>query len=228
MSPFFSSTFRALTVCDIHFCIWKLSKFIFVGPPWIHSGLQTTWVLEVHAVRLEFGPVRLTAWLILTTFEQIHRSLSCDLKDERKSGELKATISNLANVYWSSYKPTQNTLRKHGILKKLRTRKDIVIVRPDKGSGVVILDRDIYDRKILEIINDSAKFKKLKDNPTLTREGQLQRFLRKIKTKIFLMKICIRKFILVVLSRLIFTVFLRHIRCYLILMSFLFDQLSLP
>ena len=68
---------------------------------------------------------------ILTTFEQIHCSL-CDLKDERKSSELKATISNLANVYWSSYKPTQNTLRKHGILKKLRTRKDIVIVRPDK------------------------------------------------------------------------------------------------
>ena len=27
------------------------------------------------------------------------------------------------------------------------------------------------------------KFKKLKDNPTLTREGQLQRFLRKIKDK---------------------------------------------
>ena len=55
------------------------------------------------------------------------------------------------------------------------------IVRPDKGSGVVILDRDIYDRQIFEIINDTAKFKKLKDNPTLTREGQLQRFSRKIK-----------------------------------------------
>ena len=104
-------------------------------------------------------------------------------KDERKSGELKATSSNLANVYWSSYKPTQNTLRKHGILKKLRTRKDTVIVRPDKGSGVAILDRDIYDRQISEIINDTAKFKKLKDNPRLTREGQLQCFLRKIKDK---------------------------------------------
>ena len=82
----------------------------------------------------------------MATFEQSH------LKDKRNPGELKAMISNLANVYWSSYKPTQNTLRKHGILKKLRTRKDIVIVRPDKGSGVVILDRDIYDRKILEIM----------------------------------------------------------------------------
>ena len=109
--------------------------------------------------------------------------MSRDLNDDRKSRQLKATILNLANVYRSSYKPTQNTLRKHGILKKLRTRKDIVIVRPDKGNGVVILDRDIYDRKILEIINDTAKFKKLKDNPTLTREGQLQRFLRKTKDK---------------------------------------------
>ena len=46
-------------------------------------------------------------------------------------------------VYWFSYKPTQNTLRKHGISKKLKTRKDIAIVRPGKGSAVVILDRDI-------------------------------------------------------------------------------------
>ena len=44
-------------------------------------------------------------------------------------------------------------------------------------------DRDIYDRKILEIINGTTKFKKLEDNPMLTREGQLQRFLRKIKEK---------------------------------------------
>ena len=77
----------------------------------------------------------------------------------------------------------KNTLRKHVIWKKLRTRKDIVIVRLDRGSGAVILDRDICDRKILEIIYDTAKFKKLKNNPTLTREGQLQRFLKKIKNK---------------------------------------------
>ena len=79
----------------------------------------------------------------MVTFEQIHRSLLRDLKEERKSGDLKATTSDLSKIYWSSYKPTQNTLRKIGILKKLRTRKDIVIVRPDKGSRVVILDGDI-------------------------------------------------------------------------------------
>ena len=31
MTPFFSCTFWALMTCDIHFCIWKLLKFIFMG-----------------------------------------------------------------------------------------------------------------------------------------------------------------------------------------------------
>ena len=33
MTPLFSSTVWALTVCDIYFCIWKLSKFIFMESP---------------------------------------------------------------------------------------------------------------------------------------------------------------------------------------------------
>ena len=32
-TSFFSSAFRALTVEGPHFCIWKLSKFIFMGSP---------------------------------------------------------------------------------------------------------------------------------------------------------------------------------------------------
>jgi len=36
---------------------------------------------------------------------------------------------------------------------------------------------------LLKIISDSAKFKPIKEDPTLLREGQLQRFLRKLKTK---------------------------------------------
>ena len=33
INPFFSSTVSALTVCNIHFCIWKYSKFIFMWSP---------------------------------------------------------------------------------------------------------------------------------------------------------------------------------------------------
>ena len=33
MTQFFSSILSALTVCNIHFCIWKYSKFIFMWSP---------------------------------------------------------------------------------------------------------------------------------------------------------------------------------------------------
>ena len=67
-------------------------------------------------------------------------------------------------------------LRKHGILKTVRNGNKIVIVRPENGSGVTILNRDLYDRKILKTINNTVLFKKLKEHPTLTWIGQLQRF----------------------------------------------------
>ena len=53
--------------------------------------------------------------------------------------------------------------------------------RPDKGSGVVILDKTFYEKKILKLIIIVSKFKKLNEDHSLTREGQLQRYLRKIK-----------------------------------------------
>ena len=69
----------------------------------------------------------------------------------------------MANVYWSTYKLTKNTLKKHGILKRLRS--NIVITRPEKGSGIVILDKTFYEEKILKLISDGNKFKKLNEDP---------------------------------------------------------------
>ena len=96
------------------------------------------------------------------------------------------------------------------------------------GSGVVILDRDIYERKFLKIINDTTKFKKLKDNPTLTGEGQLQGFLRKIKDKNLFVENTYKKIYPSGSKPAIIYGLPKHIRYYLILMTFLFDQLSLP
>ena len=57
--------------------------------------------------------------------------------------------------------------------------------KPDKGNGVVILDWNLYNNAIEEIISDTSKFEKLNEDPTLKREASLQRFLRKLKQKIF-------------------------------------------
>jgi len=45
-------------------------------------------------------------------------------------------------------------------LKNIANNKDIYVTRPDKGNGVVILNRVDYTNKILEIINDFTKFQK--------------------------------------------------------------------
>ena len=49
---------------------------------------------------------------------------------------------------------------------RLRKNIDIIIIIPDKGKGVVILDRKLCDNAIQEIISDIYKFEKLNEDPT--------------------------------------------------------------
>ena len=62
------------------------------------------------------------------------------------------------------------------MLRNLRKNKDIAIRKPDKGNGVVILDRKIYNNAIEEIISDTSNFKKLNEDPILKYEASLQHF----------------------------------------------------
>ena len=120
---------------------------------------------------------------IFTTFEKIHCSFINNLKSGETKSQIKAHLSYLANSYFYNYKPSPRILRQHRVLRNLRKNKDIVITKPDKGNGVVILDRKLYNNAIEEIISDTSKFEKLNEDPTLKREASLQRFLRKLKQK---------------------------------------------
>ena len=66
-------------------------------------------------------------------------------------------------------------------MQSLRKNKDIVITKPDKGNGVIILDRKLYNNAIEEIISVTSKFEKLNEDPTLKHEASLQQFLGKLK-----------------------------------------------
>ena len=67
-------------------------------------------------------------------------------------------------------------LRQHRILQNLRENKYIVITKPAKENGVVILDQKLCNNAIEEIVLDTSKFKKLNEDPTLKREASLQCF----------------------------------------------------
>ncbi|XP_069977196.1 uncharacterized protein [Penaeus vannamei] len=69
----------------------------------------------------------------------------------------------------------------------LRDDNNIVITKPDKGRGVVILNRDDYFSKLNTILSDSSKFKPImSDTAThlLKLEDKLNRLLRSIRTSI--------------------------------------------
>ena len=98
---------------------------------------------------------------IFGTFEKIHRSFRNKLNSEETKSHIKAHLLILANSYFYKYKPSPRMLRQRRVMRNFRKNKDIAITKPDKGNGVVILDRKLYNIVIQEIISDTCKFKKL-------------------------------------------------------------------
>ena len=55
-----------------------------------------------------------------------------------------------------------------------------LLTKPDKGNGVVIVNRLDYLNKMKQLISGNTKFKRLKQNPTKSREESLSAYLRKL------------------------------------------------
>ena len=141
--------------------------------------------------------------------ENIHRSFFNKLKSEETKSQIKAHLLYLANSYFHNYKPYPRILRQHRVLRNLRKNKIIVITKPDKGNGVVVIDGKLYNNTIEEITSDTSKFENRSEDPTWKGEASLQRFLRKMKQKTFLIKLNIISCILLALLLLVYIVLLK-------------------
>ena len=95
--------------------------------------------------------------------------------------KLKSIALSAFYGYDSEQLPLNISKAELSALNRLCKNKDIVIIRPDKGNGVVILNRPDYVNKVETLLADSSKFKKL-DCDMLEicqkKEGKLIRFLR--------------------------------------------------
>ena len=135
------------------------------------------------ALYFPIQPGKIRKSQIFTTFEKIHCSFLNNLKSEETKSQIKAHLSYLANSYFYNYKPSPRILHQHRVLWNLCKNKDIIITKPQKGNGVIILDRKLYYNAIEEIISDTSKFEKLYEDPTFKREASLQHFLHNLKQK---------------------------------------------
>ena len=68
--------------------------------------------------------------------------------------------------------------KKLQVIKELR--KDTVILKPDKGNGVVMIVTTDYYESLNKLFSDTTKFKRLDADPTNTRLSTLQSYLQKL------------------------------------------------
>ena len=103
----------------------------------------------------------------------------------------KNTIHNIAHKYFYKFKPNKVfcpyfSKQEINTLRNLAKDQSITICRPDKGTGVVILNKSNYENMMQTILNDKSKFKQIQHIDPLQLilrcEDKINRFLRQLKT----------------------------------------------
>ena len=101
--------------------------------------------------------LRISAMDIQAAFEKAYWKLEATLPDDNKD-LAAATLRSIALNYIERKgpKPPKTLLKS---INKLKKRDDIVITKPDKGSGVVVMDKSDYVRLLCEAsLNGQTKF----------------------------------------------------------------------
>ena len=114
--------------------------------------------------------------------------------EERKHG-CRTAMAEICRQYTNQKPDTRGYLlnKQHfDTIRELRKNNEIIITRPDKGNGVVLLSRDDYVQKMETILSDSTKFCRIgkveEHDRTVQQERALQAFLLRAKNNKHLSK----------------------------------------
>ena len=138
-----------------------------------------------------FGiPQRAKGEPILCEFELLHRQL-LQFTPRSKNAETfcRSSLEKVAYEYANKDDDIRSFSldREHmKILKELRKNGDVVITRPDKGRATVVMNKTDYVGKMMSILDDATKFRRLgpvgTHDRTSTIETSLNRFLAELRS----------------------------------------------
>jgi len=136
-------------------------------------------------------PTKATFHLFYLHFEKLCNNLkNCNIY-KNNFNNVTNDITTIANTTFKKFsRQVKQTCDSEAILSPLKTLKNdktILITKPDKGRGVVILNSCDYKQKILNILSDHTKFKRITTEVSthlLYLEDKLKRLLRIIKTSV--------------------------------------------
>ena len=147
---------------------------------------------EILSKGLNFAvpPTRLNVCSFLTPFEKFYNRLKQEPVNVCSGFFPDSIKARLKDVAYSGYRSYSRpcflySQEELNTLKDLRNDNSIVIMKPDKGNGVVIVNKDDYHKKMDEILADTSKFELLDDDAvklTIKRENQVKALLKKLKS----------------------------------------------
>ncbi len=145
--------------------------------------------LLAKGLNFSLQPQKLNYINYLVPFEFLHRKLKSEpiaTASNYSEDHVKTRLKDIALSGYRNYSPPNFLLTQddYRLLKNLRDDKSIHIMKPDKGNGVVIVNRKDYTDKMDQILKDATKFEKLTSDPfkeTLKREKQVRKTLLDLK-----------------------------------------------
>ena len=100
---------------------------------------------------------------------------------------MRLMAQSLQHQAQTELKQTDRQHQQHlQLIRSLAKDRSIMITRPDKGRGVVIMDRSEYVRKMETILQDPSTFTLIDHDPTIANENRLTRTLLRLKKEKFI------------------------------------------
>ena len=167
----------------------------------LSSTILSSLQISVLEKGLKFGvkSKRVDEIEILTRFEavaqQLNRVNKSPVDSSISNNNMKSIVSNgnsffhqfqgFAFEYLKLCKKKENNIsdEQYSALQDLAHNESIVVTKADKGNAVVVLDKDKYNTKILEILSDKKKFECIESDLTIQRENSLLNKLKHLKSQ---------------------------------------------
>ena len=138
-----------------------------------------------------FKPHKLNYTTFFLSFEKLFRQLSTNSIYKCIPDALNFVKTRLKDIAFRNYYDFHPSISKHqaritSALKSLSSRKDIIISKPDKSNGIVIMNKSDYISKMNLVLEDSTKFKKIEEDvykTLLQREDKNNRLVNEIYKK---------------------------------------------
>ena len=155
---------------DFFFQTWEKCRGHIYDNTWAETVKDTFLTIYVHSTLISLPPQKLKFENHLLHFELLYRDV---INDERKDDDplmhLKSKIKDVGLSSFRLYNKKDHrfenlTEDEYEAFLNLKSSKNMIIQKADKGNSFVVIDRLKYVHKMEELLSDRSKFVKIEFN----------------------------------------------------------------